>query len=253
MAGPFHKLRSDDLLGPALVLDRAKPDVFFRHPGSRKEQRYEEGPLSKPGEFENLLKAMSLECSNQVIHVHTWTRLDKIVQLLNPSGGMSYRDILNPRTSTTLTSEMLKSIQEIYRKLNKRSDLDIAIERWQNSLGAPNMSAKLIELRILLESLYTKGVNDELRFRVALYGAWHLQRREIFHVFRGIYDNASKVIHGGKIEDDKEEIMALAESGQKACRDAILKRLDEEKDIDFGGKILDSLLPEQEGGTFPGT
>ena len=244
-AGDLFPLGADELIGPALVLQRIKPDVFFRHPGSRAGQIYEEGPLSGPREFDNLLRAVSLECSSRAIHVHSWTRQDEVVQLLNPSAGMSYREILEPGTSTTLTPQMLESVQETYRKLNKRNDLDIAIERWLNSLGAPNLDAKLIELRILLESLYTRGIKNELRFRVALHGAWHLQRRGIFDAFRDIYDHASTVIHGGEIKEDKEAIEALVEGGQEACRDAILKRLDEERDIDFKEKILDSLVPEQ--------
>ena len=128
---------------------------------------------------------------------------------------MSYQVIPIPVTSTTLTPKVLKSVQEIYRKLNERNDLDIAIERWQNSLGALNMGAKLIELRILLESLYTKGAKNELGFRVALYGAWHLQRREIFKVFKDIYDNASKVIHGGKIGDDEPKLRPLLKMVRK--------------------------------------
>ena len=103
-----------------------------------------------------------------------------------------------------------------------------------------------IDLRIALESLYlTDFINEqsqEMRFRLSLFGAWHLgadfgERKRIRKTLRDAYDAASGAVHTGDLDDssDKRELL---EDAQKLCRRGILKLLDEGPPRDWGDLIL---------------
>lgn len=125
--------------------------------------------------------------------------------------------------------------------LNALADADsetrIAAARW---LRSKDTSARLedsfIDLRIALESLYLKDYSDhkyrgEMRFRLALYGGWHLgadltERKTARKTLRSAYDVASGAVHSGHTEftPEKQELLADA---QALCRQGILKMLND--------------------------
>ena len=101
-----------------------------------------------------------------------------------------------------------------------------------------------IDLRLALESLYLKDfVNEhsqEMRFRLALFGAWHLggnldERRTIRKTLRDAYDTASKAVHLGEVPEEARAPLLLA---QDHCRQGILKLLHEGGPRDWGDLVL---------------
>lgn len=113
----------------------------------------------------------------------------------------------------------------------KRRDLDQAIGRWLKSKRSWSEADSLIELRIALEALYGKGGMNEKAFRVSTYGAWHLgntldERREVQHILRKAYDDASRAIHAAGVKHTKQD-RELLPKAQAFCLKGILKRLEE--------------------------
>ena len=85
--------------------------------------------------------------------------------------------------------------------------VDIAVKRWRRSMQhEARLEDAYIDLRIALESLYLRDFanehSQEMRFRLALFGAWHLaedldERRSIRKTLRNAYDTASKACTPG--------------------------------------------------------
>ena len=108
-------------------------------------------------------------------------------------------DSVDPREiDSTMTA-----VQGANRKLK------IAVDRWRRSMveGA-QLEDRYIDLRIALEAIYLKDFanerSQEMRFRLALCGAWHLgadfeERRSIRRALRDAYDTASKAVHEGEL------------------------------------------------------
>ena len=77
--------------------------------------------------------------------------------------------------------------------------LEVPIQRWIKSKTDQLLPDRFIDLRIALESLYLKDFfnehSQEMRFRLSLFGAWHLgseigDRRLIRKRLRDAYDVA---------------------------------------------------------------
>ena len=121
----------------------------------------------------------------------------------------------------------------------------IAVDRWRRSKRASaSLEDAYIDLRVALESLYLKDFlnehSQEMRFRLALFGAWHLatdldDRRSIRKSLRDAYDTASGAVHAGEVAD---EARASLSGAQDLCRHAILKLLLEGPPRDWGDLIL---------------
>ena len=103
---------------------------------------------------------------------------------------------------------------------------------------------QLIELRIALEALYLKDFTNErsqeMRFRLALFGAWHLgetfaRRQAIRKTLRDAYDKASGAVHTGEVPVGAH---ATLKKARNLCREGILKLLEEEPLVDWGDMIL---------------
>ena len=99
--------------------------------------------------------------------------------------------------------------------------LRIAVDRWKRSKRPYSPATdRYIDLRIALETLYLKDfLNEqsaEMRFRLSLFGAWHLgttleERREIRKALRDAYDKASGAVHGEEvIQRQHADIVASA-------------------------------------------
>ena len=237
-----------ELKGPALVVDQEIPQVFYRPPN----KEIENGPskwtgfLGRRHALDDLLNALSLACNCNVVSVHQWTRFDEVTRLMNSSsgGGLSWSRLQEPPEGGTLNRDKLAEVKELLPKIAKNRYLALPLSRWRTSLTTRNVDDQLVDLRILLEVLYTQSAASEIAFQVALYGAWHLQSRKYFDVFHKVYTEASKVIHGGTPSGDMEERRALIADAQQGCREAFLKRLSERRDANFRKKVLDALLPD---------
>ena len=127
------------------------------------------------------------------------------------------------------------------------NNLRIALARWKRSKRPDaQLEDRFIDLRLALEMLYLKdlGKNTELRFRLSLYGAWHLgssteERKDINKKLRNAYDMASRAVHTGEVPDDSKDCL---EKAQDLCRDGILKLLLEDDEVDWGDLILGGSL-----------
>lgn len=113
-------------------------------------------------------------------------------------------------------------------------ELNLAIERWSRSKrSAASLGDSFIDLRIALEVLFLKDFTNEysqeMRFRLALFGAWYLggdfqERKRIRKTLRDAYDRASGVVHGSdlRFNDSNRELLSDA---QELCRRGILKQV----------------------------
>ena len=128
-------------------------------------------------------------------------------------------------------------------------EVETVIDRWMSSMAeTTRLSDRFIELRVALEALYLDVERDELRFRLATYGAWDLgsapARREAYHkVLKEAYDMGPKAVHTGFVEENASTLRVLAE-GRRVCREGILKRLERGKAPDWLQLVL---VHEDEG------
>ena len=142
-----------------------------------------------------------------------------------------------------LDPDQLRHVLEALGRADKK--LRIAVDRWRRST-LPNIRPEdaYIDLRIALELLYLKDFanehSQEMRFRLALFGAWHLsanldERRSIRKALRAAYDMASKAVHVGEVAGNEH---ANLPDAQNLCRRGIYKLLLEGPPQDWGDLIL---------------
>ena len=106
-----------------------------------------------------------------------------------------------------LDSDQLRRVLKALGRADKK--LRIAVDRWRRSkLPCVRPEDAYIDLRIALELLYLKDFanehSQEMRFRLALFGAWHLsanldERRSVRRALRDAYAMASKAVHVGEV------------------------------------------------------
>ena len=129
----------------------------------------------------------------------------------------------------------------------KSEAVRVAVSRWMRSKDdKAELVDRFIDLRIALESLYLKDfaneTSQEMRFRLPLFGAWHLgadqaERSSIRKQLRQAYDTASGAVHSGGVELTPENERLLADA-QRLCREGILKLLADGAPRDCGDLIL---------------
>ena len=159
---------------------------------------------------------------------------------------------LTPGNQSTpnLTEAQLRSTLETLKTPGSdktRKATRIAVSRWTKSKdSSEGLTDNFIDLRIALESLYLKDFlneySQEMRFRLSLFGAWHLgadfrDRKRIRKRLREAYDAASAAVHGGQL-DFTSENQKLLSDGRDLCRQGILKLLREGPPPDWGDLIL---------------
>ena len=125
--------------------------------------------------------------------------------------------------------------------------LGTATSRWMKSRNpADGLVDQFVDLRMAIEALYLQDfVNEhsqEMRFRLALFGAWFLgtdfqDRKLIRKTLRAAYDAASGAVHTGEIQSNPENRELLA-NAQDLCRRGILKMLKEGFPPDWGDLVL---------------
>ena len=214
-----------------------------------------------PGiEFESACEALSLESNTQVAPGSYWYHYQGPPGLLmgRPDstwsiGGQGFErwpntDRLTPqhfdgvdtlippnRSGPKLSSVQLGEALKAMKPLDPEDRTRTAITRWvMSKSGSRSLVDRFIDLRIALEALYIRDVQDEktnqeLRFKLALFGAWHLgasfnDRREARKKLRAVYDKASGAVHSGAMSYDLEN-WALLFEGQDLCRKGIRKLL----------------------------
>ena len=169
----------------------------------------------------------------------------------------SYDSMITEFSTAQLTQNHFETAFDLLVKLQAaKVRLDVAIGRWNRSKRRDiTLSDRFIELRIALESLYLSDIGrDELRFRLATRGAWHLgvnskERQEYYKTLLNAYDTASTAVHKGRVDSTDKNRQLLADA-QDLCRKGILKRLDESKepDADYWKElILGKFLESSEG------
>ena len=191
-----------------------------------------------------LLDAVSLVCNTGAYIVQTWTDSGRMVRILSASQGISPTTYNGPLfhhpapNAQTLSPERVGEVGEVLDQRLARRDLDVAIARWKNSMIAPDIWNRVIDLRTVVESLYTKAQEPgELKLRCRLAGAFHLggdsaeSRAEHYDRLGELYDAASSLVHNGvlprKLRNDRKSLHDLVSWSHQACRNAILKRLRE--------------------------
>ncbi|MCY4498377.1 MAG: HEPN domain-containing protein [Rhodospirillaceae bacterium] len=148
-------------------------------------------------------------------------------------------DLVDPRE----VDSTIRELQHANRKLK------IAVDRWRRSMAEDaELEDRYIDLRIALEAIYLKDFanehSQEMRFRLALCGAWHLgadfeERRSIRKTLRDAYDTASKAVHEGELPNAARPALSTA---QDLCRRGILKLLSEGPPDDWGDLALGAEL-----------
>ena len=133
----------------------------------------------------------------------------------------------------------VRALQGANRKLR------IAVDRWRRSMVEDaKLEDRYIDLRVALEAIYLQDFmnehSQEMRFRLALFGAWHLganfeERCSIRKALRTAYDTASKAVHEGELPKAVQPDLAPA---QDLCRRGILKLLHEGPPGDWGDLVL---------------
>ena len=125
--------------------------------------------------------------------------------------------------------------------------LGTATARWMRSKNpSDGLVDQFVDLRMVIESLFLQDFanehSQEMRFRVALFGAWFLgtdfqDRKLIRKTLRAAYDAASGAVHTGETEISTENYKLLADA-QDLCRRGILKMLKEGFLPDWGDLVL---------------
>lgn len=184
----------------------------------------------------------------------TWSRAAARVRLV-PGTGVRRTSQVNGVTTLKLDPETHLRVDphRLRATLMALNDADAktrrAASRWLSSKdSSEERDDRYIDLRIALESLYLQDFPDdrsqEMRFRLALFAAWHLgddlsERREIRKRTRQAYNTASGAVHAGQIEFNEENENLLRDA-QALCRRGILKLLERGQPADWSDLILGS-------------
>ena len=259
-------VRAEDYLGlTMLTLHISAAPALFRPNGERRHQTVR-SESAEGADLDLVCELLSLQANRHVARSRTWHDYPD-------AGGFEFavrecwsqgEDRLSPRPWKSQSSDfetdavtivpadesiqgldqdqlrlMLNALGDTHRKLR------IALDRWRRSKRPYTRPVDAyIDLRIALESLYLKDFTNEhsqeMRFRLALFGAWHLgadldERRSIRKILRDAYDTASGAVHVGEVPGDERANLSDA---QDLCRQGILKLLLEGPPQDWGELIL---------------
>ena len=200
-----------------------------------------------PGELlDSLCEALSLTCNGHVTWKAAWSECDELKTFtLGTRLGITNR-LRSSYGNALLLREHLTELESLLQKrpINRigADPLDIPVSRWLRSKRHDSLANQFIELRIALEALYLTGIQDELSFRLATRGAWHLgadfsERREYQKTLLDAYRRGSTAVHTGTIKPT-EENRKLLTAAQDLCRKGILKRLDGTHEPNWNELIL---------------
>ncbi len=235
----FGDPNTDDLPGATVLCHDFTVAPVFYHPESPPSnlKAFPDVAVSSVPfeEWEAVPTALSLACDRCVYRTYGWRTMDPVTRVLVGGNEGHSRIYDTPSISSTALpvtqQEDVDRAHDLIPKIIRDKHLDVAIARWIKGKSSRSLDDHFIELRIVAEALYGVDPNwrGEFSFRVATHGAWHLgktleKRLVYFDTFRKLYDAASSVVHGGRIGKEKDN---LAKEASWACRDGILKILDE--------------------------
>ena len=206
--------------------------------------------LGRP--IDALCEVLSLTCDSFVTWSASWSDYneDNPFRYVMGSSCSFHEEGAFTRVGTRLSRDHLPDVNNLLAKLSAGQSggnrLHRAIRRWMNSKREKELADQFIELRIALEALYLKGDRDELGFRLANYGAWHLgadfgKRHEYRETLHKAYRFGSRAVHAGEVEASEENRKLLTDA-QDLCRKGILKSLDEAKEPSWDDLILGNEL-----------
>ncbi len=187
---------------------------------------------------ERLTEALSLASDHCVRWTHDWLDAGDLAafNIFDGSSHVASTDESSWDDTVLLQQEHLEAARDLDVQRHARAQspkaVDMAIKRWISSKRpSATLADRYIDLRIALEVLYLPKSRGELRFRLALMGAWHLgadfeERRRYYDLLKRAYDLGSKAVHTGDVRDTPAIRETLA-AAQHACRKGILKRLAE--------------------------
>ena len=234
-------------------------------------------------DFDTVCKAISLECDTHVEAGFYWGHYQGVPGLsrVTDGGSWSFGGQRYERWPLTLTGglkdqlevaagvllrdgksvptpseEQLRDTLKAIKTLGSGDTTRTAISRWMKSKDdRQSLEDCFIDLRIALETMYLKDfqderTNQEMRFRVALFGAWHLgndftDRQRIRKVLRDSYDRASAAVHTGSISGQSANADLLA-NGQGLCRKGIQKLIREGSPKDWGDLVLGARYADED-------
>jgi hypothetical protein len=107
--------------------------------------------------------------------------------------------------------EFLKLLLGALTNLTNTS-LQIAISRLNSQYTRNREDERLIDAVVALEAIYLSGVNNELKFRLAIRAATHLgngdelERARIFNLVKSAYDLRSALVHGSLQEITESKV-----------------------------------------------
>lgn len=200
------------------------------------------------GSPERFAQALSLVADHPIFCLLEWSECRDAEAFGFTSSGISSTRRMVSRGGASITKDLIEEAFDLHLRYFNDWTMDpnvgIAITRWELSKEEKGLVDQLVDLRIALETLFGEGIQQEIRFRLAVRGAWFLgiefeDRKRIYGELRDVYDRASRAIHSGEVRgSDPHQIRALVSQGQELCRAAILKRLGGDDVDDWDDLIL---------------
>ena len=266
--------RVEDLLSKTLLRVELKVSPIFHMPSQvytfeddhpehfQISLNSEEVPDFDPLAFSH---ALSLETSCNIRSESNWDAADfyEIFNLGFSVGGaggsrLSLDDLKETKYRGVSDSD-LEEAKSLYKRFAEipqetKEALRVPMDRWTKSTGQRDPADRMIDLGIALESLYLndRGLQGELRFRLAMRAAWHLgkdpaQRAELLRSFKKIYDWRSRAVHTGKLDSKSDKAMSDPEKrdefishAQELCSESIKTIIKEGSMPDWDAIVLGS-------------
>lgn len=257
--------------GTIVAIDTVSSPGFFRPLGDRRNDEVQVTTSSNIN-VESVRQALSLvlnadvgaqACWNDYQELADWFPSDLGILWSETSGGPEYRREINRAIRadgqtggfTVWAGDYLEGeFEDAYlaRVLNTLSKpgsakLRTATTRWMRSKNpADGLADQYIDLRITMESLFLTNDpnqrNQEMRYRLALSGAWFLgasleDRKRIRKILVSAYDVASRAVHNGEVDSRAINRQLLADA-QDLCRKGIFKMLEEGPPTDWLELVL---------------
>lgn len=197
-------------------------------------------------DFDAFCEALSLASNHYVSLIAEWIDYGDWLVLNRGGWRGSIRHTAPYFDKADISLDQLENALKLYATRHARGTqgcVNIAISRWIRSKSLSASTAdQFIDLRVALEALYLQGMNGELGFRLATYGAWDLganfeERKEYRKILHVVYSRASKAVHANTKAFTKKDREQLA-NAQDLCRRGILKRLEESEMPDWNDLIL---------------
>ena len=270
---PRTKGRSlgDYLARMVITIDHLTTPAMF-HPRNEKQVQTSRAAAMPGIDATTVCTALSLEADIHADIAFSWDDFGELVafskghqNLISSTGQQHYRshaytnvnisheshpdgpaiEFADDRTLNITEEELGRNLAALAGE--RSNQLRVAASRWQSTKNTrASLADRFIDLRIALESLYlrdfTNEQSQEMRFRLALFAAWHLgadyeDRKTIRRKLRDAYDTASKAVHSGHVESTQENEGLLFDA-QALCRRGALRLLKDGAPRDWGDLIL---------------